>query len=406
MRAMAALKGAVAAAAAAVVCASMVGAWCTLAPAFALAAALPPATGPLQVTIAIAGDVIPHDRIVASARDRRTGMYDFGPMLAPIAPYLARADYAVCNLETPLAGPATGYSGYPLFNAPVELAQALKAAGIDLCTTANNHCLDRGWPGLVTTLDHLDQTGLAHAGTNRSLVEKRTPLVVDLQGIKVGFLVYTATLNGHTPPSEHKAYAVNLLDRRKVTTDAAMARLWGAEVVIAIMHWGDEYQRRPSAVQVRMAEGAAGVDGLLACGVDAIIGHHPHVVQPLVRVARPDGAGPPDAFVAYSLGNLLSNQPWRYTDSGLIAYVHVEKNGFRVRVTGVSYLPVYVQRHADRYPTTYRVLPVLPGWEPAADIALTKRDRARMEQVWTELEPLLHRPADHILPLDPARLGL
>lgn len=364
-------------------------------------------SAPIQVTIAAVGDVIPHDRIVDSARDRRTGTYDFGPMFAPIAPYLAQADYAIANLETTLAGPATGYSGYPLFNAPVELAQALELAGVDFCATANNHCLDRGWPGLVATLDHLDGVGLAHRGTNRSLVEKRTPFVVDVRGIKVGLLVYTETLNGHVPPRDHDGYAVDRLDVDGIAVDAAMARLYGAEIVIAVVHWGNEYQRYPSAAQVRAAEGKEDLEGLLSRGVDVIIGHHPHVVQPLVRAGVENGAASEEGgYVAYSLGNFLSNQPRRYTDSGLMAYVHIEKNGFRERVTGISYLPVYVQRGTSRHPTTYRVLPGLPGRDPAGDIALTKRDRARMEQVWTELQPLLFRPADNIRPLDPARLGL
>jgi poly-gamma-glutamate capsule biosynthesis protein CapA/YwtB (metallophosphatase superfamily) len=376
-----------------------------------------PLAGPARataITIAFLGDVIPHQRLLDSAREPRSGTYDFSPTFRHIAPYLAAADYTVANLETPLAGPTTRFTGYPLFNAPLEFGLALRQAGVDLCSTANNHCLDRGWPGLVATLDRLDQMGLAHVGTSRSLAERETPLVVDIQGIRVAFLAYTEALNGHAPPAECKAYAVNRLAPGRaavdqVATDAALARLWGADIVIALFHWGEEYQRMPTATQVAVAEGTADGQGLLARGVDVIIGHHPHVVQPLVRAAGAagDAGGAWGAkYVAYSLGNFLSNQPWRYSDSGLVVYLHLEKSGFRTRVTGISYLPVFVQRDVSRGPTRYRVLPVLPGRESESDLPLTAAQRTRLRQIQGELEPLVFKPQDGIRPLDPRELGL
>ncbi len=372
----------------------------------------------IRLTIAFVGDVIPHERLVDSARIPRTRpgngvsprgttwapVYDFGPILQHVAPYLRAADYAVANLETPLAGPGSGYTGFPLFNAPLELALALRQAGIDLCTTANNHCLDRGWSGLVATLDRLDQLGLAHVGTNRSLAERQTPLVVDLKGVRVAFLAYTESLNGHSPPHEQRAYAVNRLDVDQVTADAALARLWGAEIVVALVHWGDEYERRPHPRQTAITRALLESEAVLSRSVDVIIGHHPHVVQPIARARAAVGCN--SKYVAYSLGNFLSNQPWRYSDSGLVAYLHLEKSGFRVRVTGLSYLPVYVQRDVSRFPTRYRVLPVLPGHETLSDLPLSSAQRARLAQIPAELEPLLPRPEEGVQLLDPSLLGL
>jgi len=372
----------------------------------------------VRVTIAFIGDVIPHERLVDSARVARTrpgdgenprggtaaAAYDFTPILRHVAPYLRAADYAVANLETPLAGPESGYTGFPLFNAPLELALALRQAGIDLCTTANNHCLDRGWSGLVATIDRLAQAGLAHVGTNRSLTESQTPLVVDLKGVHVGFLAYTETLNGHSPPRERGTYAVNRLDVDRVASDAALARLLGAEIVVALVHWGDEYQRQPHARQIAVTRALLESEAVLSRGVDVIIGHHSHVVQPIARVGGL--AGGPGKYVAYSLGNFLSNQPWRYSDSGLIAYLHLEKSGFRARVTGLSYLPVYVQRDVSRFPTRYRALPVLPGRETLSDLPLSRAQRARLTQIPAELDPLLFRPEEGVQPLDPSALGL
>ena len=114
-----------------------------------------------EITVAAVGDVMPHMPILNSVRDLQTGSYDFGPVFAPIAPYLAKPDYTLANLETRLAGPGPGFSGYPRLNSPAELAYALKGAGVDLLATANNHSLDLGWDGITGTLDRLDAAGLA-----------------------------------------------------------------------------------------------------------------------------------------------------------------------------------------------------------------------------------------------------
>jgi poly-gamma-glutamate capsule biosynthesis protein CapA/YwtB (metallophosphatase superfamily) len=357
-------------------------------------------TPPISITVAAVGDVLTHMPIVKSVRDARTVSYDFGPVFAPIAPYLAKADYALANLETRLAGPQFGYTGYPLFNSPGELAQALRYAGIDLVATANNHSLDMGWDGIVGTLDRLDAAGVAHVGTYRSKREKQTPFIVDIRGIRVAFLNYTAGLNGLIPPEKRKDYAVNTLDPDVVAGEAMTARTWGADVVIAILHFGNEYEREPSQDQLDLSQ------NILSRGVDVIIGSGPHVVQPIAHVVAFTSWKVSDKYVVYSLGNFVSAQRWRYSDSGLVAYVHIEKRGLRAYVTGVSYLPVYVQRSTSEVPVRYRVLPVLPGSEPKTDAPLTAGDRQRMAGVWEELRDLLYRPDENISPLDPAELGL
>jgi poly-gamma-glutamate capsule biosynthesis protein CapA/YwtB (metallophosphatase superfamily) len=357
-------------------------------------------TLPIRITVAAVGDVLPHTPILDAALDPETGSYDFGSMFAPVAPYLAGADYTVANLETRLAGPQAGYSGYPLLNSPTELAGALKFAGVDLVATANNHSLDMGWDGIVGTLDRLDTVGLAHVGTYRSSKERRTPFIANIRGIKVAFLNYTASLNGLTPPKEQAAYAVNTLDPDVVAEDAMTARTWGADVVIALLHYGDEYEREPSEQQEEISR------EILSRGVDVIIGTHPHVVQPIAHVVEYASWKAIGKYVVYSVGNFISAQRWRYSDSGLVAYVHLEKRGLRTVVTGVSYLPVYVQLSNTESPARYRVLPVLPGVEPQTDIPPTAEERERMAGVWEELRDILYRPDENIAPIDPADLGL
>lgn len=357
-------------------------------------------TEPIRITVAAVGDVLPNESILEATRDAKTESYDFVSVFAPVAPFLEAADYTIANLETRLAGPQNGYSSNPVMNSPTELAYALKSAGVDMVTTASNHSLDMGWEGIVGTLDRLDGAGLAHVGTYRSSQERNTPMVVDIGGVQVGFLNYTASLNGLTPPAEQAAYAVNTLDSDVVAEDAMTARSWGAEVVIAFLNYGEEYEREPSEEQSEVSQ------EILSRGVDVIIGSHPHVVQPIAHVVQYSRSRVTSKYVAYSLGNFLSNQRWRYSDSGLVAYVHIEKRGLRTVVTGVSYLPVYVQRSAVESVVRYRVLPVLPGGRARTDIPLTLRETERMAQVWEDLRQVVYRPDEGIVPLDPAALGL
>jgi poly-gamma-glutamate capsule biosynthesis protein CapA/YwtB (metallophosphatase superfamily) len=360
---------------------------------------------PLDITIAAVGDVIIHDSVRKAAYNSRTGQYDFKKMFAPIAPYLSAADYTLCNLESRLAGGDVSVGGSLRFNAPYALTDALTMAGVDLAATANNHSVDFGWTGIVRTLNRLDKAGIAHVGTNRSLKDKNTPLIVDIKGIKVAFLNYTDVVNGNKTVKGREAYAVNMLDVDKVAQEAMAARKRGAEVVVAILHYGMEYRRTPTSGQTQVSEGSSGIEGLLSRGVDVILGSHPHVVEPIVKVVQYADSKANDTYVAYSLGNFLTGQRWRYSDSGVVAYVHIQKQGTKVRVTGISYLPVYVQKTSEDSPR-YRILPVLPGLKPKTDTALTAADETRMNQVWAELEDLLYRPDEGIVPLDPADLDL
>jgi len=289
-------------------------------------------------------------------------------------------------------------------NSPAALAHALADAGVDLAATANEHSLDWGWQGILGTLGRLEAVGVAHVGTYSTSQQKKTPFIVDIQGIKVAFLNYTSQVNGMDLPAGHEGYAVNLLTVDAVAEEAVMARMYGADVVIALLHYGTEYQREPSSEQIEVSEGSVEVRGLLSRGVDVILGSHPHVAQPIVKVLQYSSLRPNDTYVAYSLGNFLSGQRWRYTDSGLIAYIHIEKRGLQTDVTGISYLPVYMQETADD-PAEYRILPVLPWLYPVTDTTIAPEDETRMDEVWEELSALLYRPDEGIVPVLPADLG-
>jgi poly-gamma-glutamate capsule biosynthesis protein CapA/YwtB (metallophosphatase superfamily) len=357
----------------------------------------------VKITIAATGDIIIHESVLQSAYNRPRDIYDFRAIFAPVAPYLAAADYTVVNLESRMAGGSMSGADSTRLNAPYSLTDALKLCGVDLAATANNHAADFGWLGIVRTLNRLDYAGIAHIGTYRSAKDKSTPFIVDIKGIKVAFLNYTAFVNAGMSVKGHEAYAINILDVDKVAGEAAAARAKGADVVVAMLHYGMEYIRTPTSDQIRVSQGSSDAKGLLSRGVDVILGSHPHVVEPIYKVLQYSRGL--DTYVAYSLGNFLSGQRWRYSDSGIIAYVHIEKQGTKTRVTGLNYLPVYVQKSSEEG-ATYRILPVLPGLTPQTDTAITPAEETRMNQVWSDLENLLYRPDEGTVPLDPADLGL
>jgi poly-gamma-glutamate capsule biosynthesis protein CapA/YwtB (metallophosphatase superfamily) len=346
----------------------------------------------VRITVAATGDLLMHNTIVNSVYDSKTRRYDFKPVFTPIAPWLMTPDYTVANLETRLAGPTFGYSGYPRFNTPAELARDIREAGVDLVSTANNHSMDMGWTGVVRTLDNLDTTGVAHIGTHRSPAEKASPFIVDVRGIRLAWLNYTTTTNGLPLPSG-KSFAVNLYEPGAAAAEAREARRNGADLVLAVIHFGNEYERHPDANQRQIAL------ELGAAGVDVIINSHPHVVQPIevFAVRREDGKTY-NCVAAYSLGNFISDQRWRYSDSGIILYLEIVKGNAGARVGEIGYLPVWVHKSAAGGRLHYRVLPVSSAAPLPSDNSLTRADRDRMAEVWQELTAHLDNPVYGIRP--------
>jgi poly-gamma-glutamate capsule biosynthesis protein CapA/YwtB (metallophosphatase superfamily) len=358
------------------------------------------AGGPVKVTIATAGDIMVHESQLAGSFVAASNSYDFHPSFAPIAPYIQSADFAVANFETRTAGAALGYSGFPFFNTPGTIVQAVKDAGFDLLGVANNHALDQGLDGLLKTLDTFDVYDMPSVGNHRSAADQEQVLIADVGGVKVAFLSFTEMLSRATLPSE-APWCVDMLgDGSACIACAKAARAQGAEIVIALLHWGEEDQRTQSANQWTIGT------RLLKNGVDVVIGSHPHVVQPITRLTVDRSGHSLPGYIAYSLGNFLSNQTWQYSDSGLVLYVDVVKDANGARVSGLRYLPVYVQKQPVAGQDQWRVLPVLPGVEPSTDIALSQACRARMAEVWTEIQAAVERPASGVSACTPSEFDL
>ena len=313
-------------------------------------------TGTHSLTLNAVGDIVMHLPIVNSAR-KPDGSYDFRPIFKNIRPYLNQADLSVAVLETQLEAPGQIYSGYPCFNSPGAIADAILWSGIDLVFLAHNHSLDQGIAGINQTIAYLDRIGLAYTGCNASPTEQRYR-VIEKNQIKLAFFSYTTTTNG-IPLPKGREWAVNILDYQQIRKDIAAAKRAGVDGIVFGLHAGIEYSREPSPEQLLI------VKKLLEMGVDIVLGSHVHVVQPIeILAGEPFVPGDQRTyFVAYSLGNFLSNQRWRYSDCGISVNLKLVKKPAwpGIRIVGASYLPLWVYRYQEGKELRYEIIPLDQG---------------------------------------------
>lgn len=303
------------------------------------------ALGQEQVNILFVGDLMQHQAQIDAAR-QSDGNYDYSHCFSLVKERISRADIAIGNLEVTLGG--APYRGYPQFSAPDEYLYALKDAGFDILATANNHSLDRRRRGLERTLALIDSIGLEAVGTYRDADDRtcRYPLIVEKNGLRIAFLCATYGTNGiaTTPPN-----IVNSLDRDELATDIRHARALCPDAIIAIVHWGNEYQRHPTTEQQSLAR------WLIEQGVDHIIGSHPHVVQPIEFI--PSANYPTHHAVVYSLGNYVSNMSIAHGDVGLCAELTLEKIGATTRLKCFNYDFVWTERATLSRTGDFRIIP-------------------------------------------------
>ena len=293
------------------------------------------------INIAVIGDIMCHNTQFQDAYNKETDSYDFTYVLEDVKEYLETPDLTIGNLETTFAGKSVGYSGYPTFNTPEALAENLKYYGVDILSTVNNHCMDKGIKGLQNTIDELDKWGFYHTGTFKTEEDAEKILVVEKNGIKFGIIAYTYGTNGIVVPSAY-SYSVNLIDKDKIAKDIEKAKAENVDVLIAIMHWGIEYQTKPNSEQEELA------DFLFENGVDIVLGGHPHVLQTMEKreIELEDGTKK-DGFIVYSLGNFISGQVQPNTKQSVILNIGLTKHNNKdaekkITIDDVSYVPVYM----------------------------------------------------------------
>jgi poly-gamma-glutamate synthesis protein (capsule biosynthesis protein) len=297
------------------------------------------------ITLIFAGDVMQHSTQFNGALTA-DGVYDFEPCFRFIKDEISSADLAVANLEVPLAGKP--YSGYPAFSAPDEIAAELKKTGFDVLVTANNHVCDKGAKGVERTINTLDFFGITHTGIFRSKEERaeKYPLIISVKNFKIAILNYTYSTNGMSA----NPFIVNLIDSAQIIKDIESAKLASPDIVIAFMHWGDEYRRYPNHEQKKLT------DMFFHYGVNLIIGAHPHVIQPMEKYYSADGRC--DKLVAYSLGNFVSNQPFVNTDGGAILKVLMTKDETGLRITWAGYSLIWIYKPKEEGKTKHYILSV------------------------------------------------
>ena len=325
-------------------------------------------------SISAQGDLLMHGPIFdsLSAAQQADGTYDFSSVFRYIGDYMQAADFSVANLETTLRGSDMPYSGWPNFNCPDNIVESAKNAGLDALLTANNHSYDTLMPGFLRTVETVRAAGLPALGTRLTEEDPRY-IVEDINGIQVGMVCYTYTtsmsgekprLNGNTPV-ENPAL-VNYFSYQNL--DAFYSELGqikeqmdndGAEATIFFVHWGTEYELTENSYQRTIAQAVCDM------GFDAIIGSHPHVVQPAALIT---GSQDPSHLTAciYSMGNAVSNQRREkmnlntgHTEDGAMFTVTFEKySDGTVYLAGAELLPTWVNMHTGDAGVEYNILPL------------------------------------------------
>ena len=319
---------------------------------------------PIQLSITCAGDIMAHSTQLTAQYDPSTGEYDFSNNYMYVKDYISQADLALCNVETTFA--AGKPTGYPAFNSPDSMADDIRDAGFDVAITANNHMLDRGYRGMQRTLKVLRNAGLTTVGSQLAGEKETTFTLVDVKGLRVGVVAYTyetsgsesnRTMNGSAMSAASKewinGFAYPMLDQdlAYLKQDIEDAKAAGADIVIAYLHWGEEYQRSANRWQKSIAEKVADF------GADIIFASHPHVLQPVEWLG--------DVPVFYSMGNFISNQRAetldnRYTEQGMLANVDLVWDPETETVTDMSMnvLPVWVDRFQSGGKQNYYIIPL------------------------------------------------
>lgn len=306
-------------------------------------------------TILAAGDVMFHTPQIRGAYNSQSGTYDFNDNFSLVKKYIESVDLALVNFETVTAGSDRGFHGYPNFNSPVESLEALANAGFDILSTANNHSLDQGKVGVISTIEALKSYGLKNIGTYNEPSDKI--LIEKVNDINVGLLSYTYGCNGmeYTLTEEELDNMINIIDEDRIKSDIEKSVEKGADLVVVFIHWGNEYQREPSEEQMELGR------KMVEWGANIVFGSHPHVIQKS-EIIEHNGK---DNFIIYSLGNFISNQRRetinnKYTEDGIMVAIEVEKNFTKNEtiIKNITYTPTWVHKYSVDGVAKYEIIPI------------------------------------------------
>ena len=344
-----------------------------------------------MITLGFVGDLMCHGPQMKCAL-QPDGRYDFNPAFDQVRERLSKPDIMIGNLELTTAGTRKPYASYPAFNTPDAYIDAVKNAGFDFLVTANNHSMDTGEEGLLRTLDNVRKSGMGSTGTFSSQKDRDSIRILNSNGISIALLNYTYGTNGAYPVAGHR-YMLNVADSGSVRKDVQRARELKPDLVVVIYHWGNENIADPTAKQDSMFHWAADH------GADIVIGAHPHVIGPVQYYKTSAGASLDSGIVAWSLGNFISNQYWRYTDAGMILELKISKNHTtgRLSLEPPVCTPTWVYRGYDKSQNQYMVVPAawcgkdsLPGW-------MNEESKTRMCEAFSDTRQMMARRTGKVI---------
>ncbi len=299
-----------------------------------------PPEDPVRISFIGMGDNLIHGCIYRQS-ETSNGRYDFLPKYADVADMISNADVAYINQETPMCGEKYGYSNYPQFNTPQQMGHDLVTLGFDVICLANNHVLDKTSKGLEDMLDFTDTLNAMIIGAFRSKADSENIRILECEGIKIGFLAYTYDTN-IAPSKSSEAYVPYIgyeiedteeyvIDVEKITKDVKKAKK-ESDILIVSMHWGAENKSKVNSMQAEAAQ-------LLAdLGVDVILGHHPHVVQPIEWIK---GNGGGKTLCYYSLGNGINAQDYLKNMVGITAAFDIVRDENGTHIENASCIPTF-----------------------------------------------------------------
>jgi hypothetical protein len=293
---------------------------------------------------------------------------DFGPLLEGQRRYIEKSDLAICHQETPVAGPTGPFSAYPSFNVPPQIIAASKYVGYQACTTASNHTIDRGTEGLIRTLDALDASGLSHTGSYRTEVDAQEVLILQTAAAKIAVIEGTYGLNGQIP---EQPWQVDMLDAPTMIEKAKKARALGADIVLGVMHAGDEYASEANAQQQETAHALVDSGQFTKNN-----GHHTHSVLPIEQYKG--------TWIVYGLGNGVTElSPW-YTanNEGLLVRAQFSQDAAgKWAAADLAWAPSVIVRDPYRWCSVATDAPQGTCATPAEDAATRQRTKTVVESM-------------------------
>ncbi|UVJ37900.1 CapA family protein [Arthrobacter sp. CJ23] len=332
-----------------------------------------PACPELRCTsITVTGDMLVHTQLWQQAREDAAAAgqpgYTFVPLLEGQRRYIRNSDLGICHQETPVAGPEGPFSAYPSFNVPPQIIAASKDVGYQACTTSSNHTIDRGTDGLLRTLDALDAAGLKHTGSYRTEAESKGVLLLKTEAATIAVIAGTYGHNGQIPEFP---WQVDELDPAAMIAKAVQARALGADIVLGVMHAGDEYASEANAQQQDVAH------TLVDSGQFTMVyGHHTHSVLPIENYKG--------TWIVYGLGNGVTElSPWYVVNNeGLLVRAQFGQDAAGVwKASDLAWAPSVIVRGPYRWCSVASDAPQGVCATPAADAETHLRTKTVVESM-------------------------